>query len=64
MWWDRKSIDFRAGFKFICLALITAVIGAKLAHNIDVNLLIKLFALYLVGIGVYFLISTKRPLII
>ena len=55
-----KSIDFNVGFKFIVLAVVTAVIGARLANNLDISLLRKLFAVYLVGIGVFFIIPKKQ----
>ena len=55
-----KSIDFKIGFKFIGLAIITAVLGAWLAHSIDSGLLRKLFSLYLIGVGVYFFIPRKE----
>lgn len=54
-----KSIDFKIGIKFILLAVVTAVLGAYLAHKIDINLLRKLFAIYLIGIGVFFLVPKK-----
>ena len=55
-----KSVDFKVGIKFIIIAVITAIFGAILAHKIDVNLLRKLFAVYLIGVGVFFLIPKKR----
>ena len=57
-----KSIDFKVGIKFVVLAVITAVIGAILANSIDVNLLRKLFAVYLIGIGVIFIIPKKKTI--
>lgn len=54
-----KSIDFKIGIKFIVIALITAIIGARLANSIDTNILRKLFAVYLIGVGVFFLIPRK-----
>jgi len=54
-----KIIDFKVGIKFIVVALITAIAGAFLAHQMEVNLLRKLFALYLIGVGVFFLIPKK-----
>lgn len=56
VYFREKCVDFKVGIKFIVIAIITAVIGAKLAHYIDVGLLRKLFAVYLIGIGVYFLV--------
>ena len=54
-----KSIDFRVGVKFIILAVITAIIGAILAHSIDVKILKKLFAIYIIVVGAFF-IRPKR----
>ena len=54
-----KSIDFRVGVKFIVVAVITAIIGAKLAHSLDTDMLRKLFAIYLIGLGAFFLIPKK-----
>ena len=55
-----QSIDFKFGIKFIVIALITAIIGAFLANRMDVNLLRKLFAFYLIGVGIYFLIPKRK----
>jgi len=55
-----KTIDFKVGIKFVVIALITAIIGAFLANKMDVNLLRKLFSIYLIGVGVYFLIPKKK----
>lgn len=54
-----KSIDFKVGVKFVVVAIITAIIGAKLAHNLDTDMLRKLFAIYLIGLGVFFLIPKR-----
>ena len=54
-----KSVDFKVGFKFIIIALVTAIIGARLANSIDTNMLRKLFAIYLMGVGVFFLIPKR-----
>lgn len=56
VYFKEKSVDFKVGIKFIAIGVVTAVVGAKLAHYMDVGLLRKLFAVYLIGIGVYFLI--------
>jgi len=55
-----KSVDFKVGIKFIIVAVITAIIGAKLANNMNVNMLRKLFAVYLVGVGVFFLMPKNK----
>ena len=55
-----KSVDFKIGLKFIIFAGIMAILGAYLAHRMDVNLLRKLFAIYLISIGIFFLIPRKR----
>jgi len=52
-----KNIDFKIGLKFIFIAIVSAVIGAVLANSIDVNILRKLFAIYLIIIGAIFVIS-------
>lgn len=54
-----KSVDFKVGIKFVITATITAVIGAKVAHSLDVNILRKMFGMYLVGVGVFFLFSNQ-----
>jgi uncharacterized membrane protein YfcA len=45
------------GLKFILIAVVSAVIGAVLANSIDVNILRKLFAIYLIIIGSIFVVS-------
>ena len=55
-----KSVDFKVGWKFVSLAVITAVIGAVLAHSIEVGLLRKLFAVYLIGVGLFFILPKKK----
>lgn len=46
------SVDYRKGLPLIAAAIFSAVIGANIAHSIDVALLRKLFALYLLIIGI------------
>jgi len=60
VYFREKSIDFKVGVKFVVLAVVTAIIGAVLANNMDVNLLKKLFSIYLIGVGVVFLIPKKK----
>ena len=55
-----KNIDFKVGIKIVSVAVITAVFGATLAHKIDVNLLRRLFGVYLTGIRVFFLIPKDK----
>lgn len=54
-----KSIDFKVGFKFILVSVVTAIIGAKLANSMDVSLLQRLFSYYLIGTGMFFLVKRK-----
>lgn len=56
----KKRVDYKLGFKFIVTGGMMAVIGAIIAHKIDIFILKKLFAIYLIFVGVYFLISSKK----
>lgn len=55
-----RHVDFKIGFKFIFVGALTAVLGAMIAHSINVELLKKLFAVYLITIGVYMLVKAER----
>jgi len=55
-----RNVDYKVGITFIAIAAITAVIGANTAHFIDVGLLKKMFAVYLLLIGVLMLFKGKR----
>lgn len=55
-----KNVDFKVGIRFIIIAMFMAILGANLAHKIDTRLLRKLFAIYVIGAGVFFLISAKK----
>ena len=55
-----KNVDFKVGMNFIIIGSVAAIVGAKIANSMDVLVLRKLFALYLIGIGVYFLLSVKK----
>jgi len=55
-----RNVDFKVGISFIVIASVTAVLGANMAHFMDVALLKKLFAVYLLGIGVVMLIKKER----
>jgi len=46
-----RNVDYKVGISFIVIAAVTAIIGANIAHFIDVVLLKKLFAVYLLVIG-------------
>ena len=46
-----RNVDYKVGISFIVIAAVTAIIGANVAHFIDVALLKKLFAVYLLVIG-------------
>ncbi len=59
-----NNVDFKVGMKFIIIGSIAAIIGAKIANSMDVLVLRKLFALYLITIGVYFLLSVKKSKVI
>lgn len=59
-----KNVDFKVGTKFIIIGSIAAIIGAKIANSMDVYVLRKLFALYLITIGVYFLLSVKKSKVV
>ena len=48
-----KNVDYKVGGTFIALAAVTAVIGASVAHFIDVVMLRKLFAIYLLGVAMF-----------
>ena len=54
-----KYVDYKVGFFIIVTALIGAFIGSKIAVNIDTNLLRRIFAIYLVAVGIFFLF--KKP---
>ena len=60
VYFKEKSVDLKVGTKFVILAVVSAIIGAKLAHSMDINLLRKLFSIYLIAIGVVFLIPRKK----
>jgi len=47
-----KNVDYKVGITFIVIAAITAILGANTAHFIDVTLLKKLFAIYLLSVGI------------
>jgi len=54
-----KSVNYKVGIKFLLVGVVTAIIGAIIANNIDVDILRKLFSIYLIVIGGYFLFSKK-----
>lgn len=56
-----KSVSYKIGIKFVLIGTIMAILGAIIAHRIDIRILKKLFGVYLIGMGVYFLtkFSTK-----
>ena len=55
-----KSVNYKAGVKFLVIGVVAAIIGAIVANNIDVNILRKLFSVYLIIIGGYFLFSKRK----
>ena len=55
-----RNVDYKVGISFIVIAAVTAVIGANIAHFIDVRLLKKLFAIYLLLIGGFMLFKKKE----
>ncbi|MBP3284313.1 MAG: sulfite exporter TauE/SafE family protein [Clostridia bacterium] len=55
-----RNVDYKVGVTFIVIAAVTAILGANMAHFIDVALLKKLFAVYLLLIGVLMLIQKKN----
>lgn len=55
----KKYINYKVGFFIIITALIGAYVGSKIAVNIDTNLLRRIFATYLVAVGIIFLL--KKP---
>lgn len=55
-----RNVDYKVGFTFIALAAVTAVIGANVAHLIDVSMLRKLFAIYLLGIGIFMFVKKEH----
>lgn len=55
----KNRVDYKLSYKLILYGSIMAILGAIIANRIDVLILKKLFALYLLGIGVYFLIPSK-----
>ena len=54
-----KYVDYKVGVFVIITAIIGAYVGSKIAVNIDTNLLRKIFATYLVAVGIIFLL--KKP---
>jgi len=55
-----KSVSYKVGVKFLSIGIIAAIIGAIVANNIDVNMLRKLFSIYLIIIGGYFLFFKNK----
>ena len=55
-----KSVSFKIGIKFLVFGVLAAIIGAVIANHIDVNILRKLFSIYLIIIGVFFIFVKER----
>ena len=55
-----RNVDYKVGVSFIAIAAITAILGANTAHFIDVRLLKKLFAIYLLIVGILMLFKKER----
>ena len=55
-----KNVDYKAGVSVIAIAAITAILGANTAHFINLRLLRKLFAIYLLLIGGFMLFNKRK----
>ena len=61
VYFKNKEIDYKIGIKIILWGIIPTIIGAYLANSMNTSQLKKIFALYLIGIGVViFVKSFKR----
>lgn len=47
-----KEVDYKSGIKIILWGMIPTIIGAFFANLMDINQLKKIFALYLIGVGI------------
>ncbi len=54
-----KNVDFKLAFWIIISGIVGAILGSKIALKIDSNLLRKLFAIFLLFIGLYELLNRK-----
>ena len=54
-----KNVDFKLAFWIIISGIVGAILGSKIALKIDSNVLRKLFAIFLLFIGLYELLNRK-----
>jgi len=47
-----KEIDYKMSFKIIVWGMLPTIISALIANSIDTGYLKKIFALYLIGVGI------------
>lgn len=55
-----KQIDYKMAFKIIAYGIIPTVVASVIANTIQTGYLRKIFALYLIGIGIVFFIKSIR----
>ena len=47
-----KLVDFKVGIPIVCAGIVFSIIGSLLASNISNKLLQKVFAVFLLGVGI------------
>jgi len=47
-----KLVDFKVGIPIVCTGIVFSIIGSLLASNISNKLLQKVFAVFLLGVGI------------
>lgn len=55
-----KSIDYKAGAKIILWGIVPTIVSAFVANSINVSHLKKVFAIYLIGVGLVIFINSRK----
>ena len=56
-----KQIDYKLALKIIAWGIIPTIVSSRIANQINTNWLRKIFAIYLIGIGVAIFIKSLKP---